>query len=92
MLLEKIGTFLKDKLELDLSSDKIIVTNAKEGKALFLGMKIVRPRLEKKKKSPFGYNKINSMKIRLEAPKRKILGKLFGERFIKKGMIVPRFT
>lgn len=90
-LLKKIRDFLKERLQLNLSETKTLITNANEDKALYLGTEIFRIRHQSFSSSQFGFNKRNGREVRLEAPRLLILKKLTTASFIKGGIPSPRF-
>ena len=91
IILEKIRTFLKDKLNLELSLKKTLITNAKDERALFLGTEIFRRKHQSFTFSQFGFIKRNGREVRLEAPKQRIMKKLIKAGFIINGEPSPRF-
>jgi hypothetical protein len=89
--LDKIKFFLKEELNLELSDNKTLITNAKEGKARFLGTDIFRRSHQSFYSGQFGFIKRNGREVRLEAPKQRILKKLTNVGFLKDNTPVPRF-
>lgn len=90
VILKEIKEFLKDRLHLDLSENKTLITNAKKGKALFLGTKIFKPHHQSYSRS-LGFTKRTGRGIRLEIPMDRIIKKLKEANFLKDGMSAPRF-
>ncbi|RKF63033.1 putative 91 kDa protein in cob intron [Erysiphe neolycopersici] len=82
-ILDKIKIFLKQELNLELSDSKTLITNAKEGKARFLGTDIFRKSHQSFSSSQFGFIKRNGREVRLEAPKQRILKKLTSVGFVE---------
>ena len=91
VLLDKIKTFLKKDLNLVLSENKTLITNANEDKAMFLGTEIFRRRHQSFSSSQFGFINRNAKEVRLQAPKQKILNKLADVGFLGNNEPVPRF-
>lgn len=89
-ILTQIKIFLKEDLKLTLSDSKTLITNANDGKALFLGTHVFRSRHQI-------YSRYRNIKkragreIRLEAPMERIVKKLEEAGFIKNNIAIPRF-
>jgi group II intron reverse transcriptase/maturase len=90
-ILTKITSFLKTELNLNLSPDKTLITNANLNRALFLGTKIGRAHHRTYTLGRSGYPKRNSLEIRLEAPLDRIRRKLSDTGFLKGNIPTPRF-
>lgn len=90
MILNEIKDFLKDNLDLELSEKKTLITNAKKGKALFLGTKIFRSRHQTYTKTA-GFARRIGREMRLEAPLDRIIKKLTEAKFIRNNESAPRF-
>lgn len=90
MLLEKIKTFLKEELKLNLSENKTLITNADKGKALFLGTNIYRSRHQVFNKS-VGFAKRIGKEIRLVVPLERAINKLRSAKFLVRDVPSPRF-
>jgi len=89
-ILSKIKAFLKEELKLNLSESKTLITNANNGKALFLGTHVFRSRHQTYTKYR-GTLKRAGREIRLEAPMERIAKKLTEAGFIKDNVSTPRF-
>ena len=85
-----VKAYLKEKLDLDLSEKKTLITNANKEKALFLGTRLFRSRHRSYTKW-LGFVKRMGKEIRLEAPLERITRKLEQAKFIKNGVALPRF-
>jgi group II intron reverse transcriptase/maturase len=90
-ILDRVSGFLNSELGLSLNADKTLITNAKEGKALFLGTTIGRAHHRTFSLGKSGYIKRNSLEIRLEAPLDRINRKLTEAGFLKGKIPIPRF-
>jgi group II intron reverse transcriptase/maturase len=89
-ILSQIKSFLQEDLKLTLSDSKTLITNANDGKALFLGTHIFRSRHQVY--TQYGnIKKRAGREIRLEAPLKRIIKKLEEAGFIKNNLPVPRF-
>ena len=90
MILKEIKDFLNEKLDLKLSESKTLITNANDGKALFLGTKIFRSQHQAFSRNS-GFVRRIGREIRLEAPLDRIIKKLTEAKFIHNGIPNPRF-
>jgi hypothetical protein len=105
-LLNKITLFLKEELNLNLSAENTIITNANKGKAYFIGTSISKPTPKPRptsKPTPKAKAPLQSFQrslvirqsipisIRLEAPLDKISHKLREAKILKGIVPVPRF-
>jgi hypothetical protein len=93
-ILDKTNLFLKNELELNLSLEKTLITNAQKDKATFLGTTIGRSRHASFSLSKSGHLKRNSKEIRLEASFDRVNKKLKESGFLsksQKNLPLPRF-
>lgn len=90
LLLNKIRSYLKDELKLNLSEEKTLITNANKEKALFLGTHIYRSRHQAFSRSSSFTRRIGR-EIRLTAPIERITKKLKEANFLSNGIPAPRF-
>lgn len=91
-LLNKITLFLKEELNLNLSAEKTLITNANKGKAYFIGTWIRNstPPHQSFKRS-LVIRQSTPISIRLEAPLDKISQKLREAKILDGIVPVPRF-
>jgi group II intron reverse transcriptase/maturase len=87
----QIEEFLKEQMGLDLNKEKILITHAGTGKALFLGTYIFKARVQKLRRSDKNRIVRNSREIRLEAPIQRIVSKLTKANYIRNGVSWPKF-
>ncbi|KAG2216630.1 hypothetical protein INT45_007205 [Circinella minor] len=89
-ILKKVSNFLNSELSLKLSTEKTLITNARDEKALFLGTRIFRSHhqgfVEK-----YGFTQRVGQEVRLEAPLDRISKKLTEAGFLNDGLATPRF-
>lgn len=90
-ILDKIRRFLKEELELELNEDKTLIIHSSTGRALFLGTEIFRARRNTFCRDVKGKVIRNARRVRMEAPKWRIVKKLTEAGFVKNGRSVPRF-
>lgn len=88
-ILNKLEIFFKSELKLDLSPEKTLITNARTGKALFLGTKLLRASHQTLSSSRFV--KRNGRDIRMEASLDRVYKKLSEAGFVKDRIPTPRF-
>jgi len=90
-ILEQLRVFLRDKLKLTLSENKTLITNARYGRANFLGTRIHRGRHPTLNYSLGSFARSNNREIRLEVPLDRIHKKLNDVGLLKDRTPVPRF-
>ena len=90
ILLDKIRNYLKEKLELNLSEKKTLITNANQDKALFLGVHIFITRNLIYSRYA-GFVRRVGKGIRMEAPLERIVKKLREAKFLSGNTTQPRF-
>jgi group II intron reverse transcriptase/maturase len=92
-ILEQLRVFLRDNLKLTLSdpSEKTFITNARQGRALFLGTRIGRGLHQTFNYSLGSFARRNNRDIRLEVPLDRIHKKLNDIGFLKDRTPIPRF-
>lgn len=90
-ILVQLRVFLKDNLKLTLSENKTLITNARQGKAKFLGIRINSNR-HHTLNFPLGSSARSiNREIRLEVPLERIQKKLNELGFLKNRTPVPKF-
>lgn len=90
-ILDKIDKFLNQELNLQLSLEKTLITNAQTDRALFLGTAIGRAQHTSFSSSKTGHTKRNGKEIRLEAPLVRINKKLTEASFLNGKIPQPKF-
>lgn len=90
-ILVKLRVFFKDNLKLRLSENKTLITNARQGRANFLGTRINSARHQYLNYSLGSLTRRNNRVIRLEVPLDRIKKKLNEVGFLKDRTPVPRF-
>ena len=89
VLLNKIRTFLAKQLNLKLSDQKTLITNANKDKAKFLGTKIFRARHQSLVRKSF--IRRTGREVRLEIPLPNVMKKLALAKFVNNGQSLPRY-
>ena len=87
----QIEEFLKRQMELDLNKEPPLITHARTGKILFLGIYISKARVQKLCRSDKSHIIRNSRKICLEAPIQQIVNKLTKANYVRNGVSWPKF-
>jgi group II intron reverse transcriptase/maturase len=87
----QIEEFLKEQMGFDLNKKKPLITHARTGKALFLGIYIFKSRVQKFRRSDKNRIVRKSREIRLEAPIQRILSKLTQANFVRNDVSWPKF-
>lgn len=87
-LKEKIANYLRNKLKLELSLEKTLITSASEGKAYFLGVEIyrtssVRGEIKRFRNTKGHPQRIPTTSTVMNAPIAKIVEKLVGKGIVK---------
>jgi len=90
-ILEQLRIFLRDNLKLTLSENKTLITNAKQGRAIFLGTSLGRGLHRTFNYSLGSFARRNNREIRLEVPLSRIHKKLNDVGFLKDRTPIPRF-
>jgi len=90
-ILEQLRVFLRDNLKLTLSENKTLITNARQGRANFLGTRINSGRHKTLNYNLGSCARRNKREIRLEVPLDRIHKKLNDVGFMKDRTPVPRF-
>jgi len=91
IILEQIRIYLRDNLKLTLSENKTLITNARQGRAIFLGTSIYRGIHQTFNYSLGSLPPRNNREVRLEVPLNRILKKLNEVGFLKDRTPIPRF-
>ena len=90
-LLSEIRTFLTNKLKLNLSDEKTLITNANKGKAMFLGTQIFRARHQTLTRLG-SFVRRAGKEIRMMIPLPRVTKKLVEAKFMQSnGESTPRF-
>jgi len=90
-ILEQLRVFLRNNLKLTLSENKTLITNARHGRANFLGTRIHCGRHLSLNYSFGTFARRNNREIRLEVPLDRIHKKLNDVGFLKDRTPVPKF-
>jgi len=90
-ILEQLRDFLRNNLKLTLSEKKTLITNARQGRAIFLGTSIGRGLHQTFNHSLGSFARRNNREVRLEVPLNRIHKKLNDVGFLKDRTPIPRF-